>query len=298
MKVALTGSTGLVGKRLVEALSARGDEVLRLVRRVPRAPGEVEWYTDRGVADPHLLEDLDGVVHLAGENIAARRWTAAQKERIRASRVDGTRHLVANLSGLARRPRVFVSASAVGFYGDTGDREVDETAGPGTGFLPEVCKAWEGASAPLAALGVRLVHSRFGVVLSPEGGALVKMLTPFRLGLGGPVGSGRQGMSWIALPDAVGALLHALDTPSVVGPLNAVAPAPCTNAEFTRALGRALHRPAVMPLPAFAARLAFGEVADDLLLASVRVRPGVLRRTGYPYALPELEPALKTLLQR
>jgi len=142
------------------------------------------------------------------------------------------------------------------------------------------------------------VHSRFGVVLSPEGGALVKMLTPFRLGLGGPVGSGRQGMSWIALPDAVGALLHALDTPSVVGPLNAVAPAPCTNAEFTRALGRALHRPAVMPLPAFAARLAFGEVADDLLLASVRVRPGVLRRTGYPYALPELEPALKTLLQR
>jgi uncharacterized protein (TIGR01777 family) len=298
MKLALTGSSGLVGTSLAEALKRRGDMVQRLVRRIPRAPDEVEWHTDRGVTDAKLLEGLDAVVHLAGESIAARRWTPAQKERIRASRSEGTRLLVESLSSLARRPRVFVSASAVGYYGATGSQEVDETSGPGEGFLPEVCQAWEDAATPLARQGVRVVHARFGVVLSPKGGALAKMLPPFKLGLGGPVGDGRQGMSWIALPDAVGALLHALDTPSIQGPLNAVAPEPCTNAEFTRALGRALHRPALFPLPAFAARLLFGELADDLLLASVRVRPKVLRESGFRYELPEIGSALATLLRK
>lgn len=296
MKVAVTGSTGFVGTALTAALAARGDEVVRLVRRVSRSADEVEWYPSRGIAAPAQLEGVDAVVHLAGESIGDRRWSPAQKERIRASRVEGTQNLVAGLAGLAQKPRVLVSVSAIHYYGLTGEREVDETSPPGEGFLPEVCRGWEDACQPLEALGVRVVHPRCGVVLSPLGGALARMLTPFRLGVGGVVGNGRQWMSWIALPDAVGVLLHALDQDALRGAVNAVAPEPCTNAEFTRALGHALHRPTVLPLPGFAARLAFGELAEQLLLGSLRVRSKVLPATGYRYALPELEGALRVLV--
>jgi hypothetical protein len=296
MKVAITGSTGLVGTPLVAALQKRGDQTLSLVRRVPRRDEELEWDPTRGVAQPERLGALDACVHLAGENIAARRWSPEQKERIRRSRTEGTARLVEALLRAPARPQVFVSASAIGFYGSTGDQEVDESSQPGKGFLPEVCQAWEAAAAPLREAGVRVVHVRFGVILARHGGALGRMLTPFRLGLGGKVGSGAQWMSWIALSDAVGVLLHALDTPGLSGPVNAVAPEPLTNTEFTRALGRALKRPTVFPLPAFAARLAFGELADDLLLASARVRPAVLQRSGYRYQDPGIDGALAALL--
>jgi uncharacterized protein (TIGR01777 family) len=296
MKIAITGSTGLVGTALVSALRARGDDVVRLVRRAAQASDEAAWDPATGLGDPPRLEALDAVVHLAGENIAARRWSAAQKECIRASRVGGTAALVRDLLRLANPPRAFVGASAVGFYGATGSETVDETADAGTGFLPEVCRAWESAAAPLAAAGVRVSHLRFGVILSPQGGALKKMLLPFRLGLGGVVGNGRQGTSWISLRDAAGAALFALDRADLAGPINVVAPGACSNRAFTKALGRALGRPTIFPLPAFVARLAFGELADDLLLASLWVRPAVLAEAGFSFQDPTLDAALVHLL--
>ena len=296
MKIAVTGATGLVGVPLVEALRARGDSVLTLVRREASRPDEVSWDPTRGLDNATALEGLDACIHLAGENIAARRWSAAQKERIRASRVVGTGHLAAALAGLEAPPRAFLCASAIGFYGATGTESVDEEAGAGTGFLPEVCKAWEAAAGPLATAGTRVAHLRFGVILSPKGGALAKMLTPFKLGLGGVVGNGLQGMSWITLDDAVGATVHVLDQPDLAGPVNLVAPGAVSNADFTRALGRALGRPTIFPMPAFAARLAFGELADDLLLASLWVRPAVLERSGYAFKTPDLGAALASLL--
>jgi uncharacterized protein (TIGR01777 family) len=296
MKIAVTGSTGLAGTALVSALRARGDDVVRLVRRAAAARDEAAWDPATGLGDPQRLEAQDAVVHLAGENIAARRWSAAQKERIRASRIGGTAALARDLLRLKSPPRAFVGASAVGFYGATGAETVDETAGAGTGFLPEVCRAWEGAAAPLAAAGVRVAHLRFGVILSPRGGALKKMLLPFRLGVGGVVGSGLQGMSWISLRDAVGAALFALDRADLAGPINAVAPGACSNREFTKALGRALGRPTILPLPAFAARLAFGELADDLLLASLWVRPAVLAKAGFAFRDPAIDGALRDMV--
>jgi len=299
VRILVSGSSGLVGSALLPALAAAGDEVGRLLRPGTTAgPLDVAWDPAAGQLDATKLEEFDAVVHLAGENIAAGRWNAARKEAIRRSRVGGTLLLTRALARLKNPPATFVSASAIGFYGDRGDEILKETSDRGRGFLPAVCVAWESAAEPAEAAGLRVVHLRFGVILSRHGGALARMLLPFRLGLGGPVGDGRQFMSWITLDDAVGAIRHALDSTSIAGPVNAVSPAPLSNRDFGRTLGRVLRRPAIAPLPAFVARLAFGEMADALLLASARVVPGVLQATGYRFRHPELEMALRHVLGR
>jgi uncharacterized protein (TIGR01777 family) len=297
MRVAVSGSTGLVGSQVVASLSAAGHEVVRLVRRAP-APGEraVRWDPVKREIDAAGLEGLDAAVHLAGENIASGRWNAARKAAIRDSRVDGTRFLCDALAGLARPPKTLVCASAIGYYGDRGGESLTEESPPGKGFLAEVCREWEAASAPAARKGIRVVLLRIGVVLSPRGGALSRMLPPFRAGLGGVIGGGRQYVSWVALDDLVGIVLHALRSGELRGPVNAVAPVPVTNREFTEALGKVLSRPTLLPVPAFALRLAVGEMADALLLASTRVVPRRLEGTGYPFRFPELPAALRHLL--
>jgi len=319
MQIAVTGSRGLVGSALVQFLAAGGHRVTRIVRGGGVVGGGVvgggvvggdvrdgdaaaglfaRWSVERGIEDPVPLEGLDAVVHLAGENIAAGRWTRARKEEIRRSRVVGTRRLATALAGLARPPRVFVAASAVGIYGDRGDEILDEQSAPGRGFLAELCIDWEAAAEPLGAAGRRVIHLRFGAVLTPSGGALAKMLPPFQLGAGGVLGSGRQMMSWIGLDDALAAILHAITTTGLSGPVNAVAPGPVTNAEFTRVLARVLGRPALLPVPAFALRLVFGELADEMLLASQRAVPARLLATGYRFVDAELGPALERALGR
>jgi uncharacterized protein (TIGR01777 family) len=297
MRVAVSGSTGLVGSEVVASLSAAGHEVVRLVRRAP-APGEkaVRWDPEKGEIDSAGLEGLDAVVHLAGENIASGRWNAARKAAIRVSRVNGTRLLCGALAGLARPPKTLVCASAIGYYGDRGADVLTEESPPGAGFLPEVCREWEAASEPAARKGIRVVALRIGMVLSPKGGALSRMLPPFRAGLGGVIGSGRQYVSWVALDDLVGIVLHALRSGELRGPVNAVAPVPVTNRELTEALGKVLSRPTLFPVPAFALRLAVGEMADALLLASTRVVPRRLEETGYRFRFPELPAALRHLL--
>ena len=293
--VAISGASGLVGSALAAALERDGTRVLRLSRR--SGPGVVTWDPAEGVSDPSSLEGLRGVVHLAGENIASGRWTDAQKQRIRDSRVEGTRNLCRSLGTLKSPPGVFVCASAIGFYGDRGDELLDESSPAGQGFLADVCQEWEAAAQEAAATGARVVQTRFGVVLSKEGGALQKMLTPFKMGVGGRVGSGRQYWSWVALPDVVGSIRHALATESVTGPVNVVSPQPVTNAEFTKVLAKVLHRPAFFPMPAAAARLALGEMAEELLLASARVAPRTLEESGYAFQFSELEAALRDALQ-
>jgi len=297
MHIAVTGSRGLIGSALVSSLLADGHRVTRMVRGAA-GPGTIAWDPMRGVEDLTRLEALDAVVHLAGESIAAGRWTAQRKAAIRRSRVEGTARLCESLAMIPKPPPVLISASAVGFYGDRGEQILDEGSLPGDDFLARVCREWEAATEIAAQVGIRVVLMRFGVVLSPAGGALKAMLVPFKLGFGGRVGTGRQLVSWIALDDAVGAIQHALCTESVVGPVNAVAPAPVTNAEFARILARVLRRPALLPLPASAARLMFGEVADVLLLASQRVSPTRLLATGYRFRHRDLEGALRHLLGR
>lgn len=296
MHVAISGASGLVGTALSRLLTHKGHRLTRLVRRPPADDDEALWNTRDGLADAAALEGVDGVVHLAGENIAGGRWTESRKREIRRSRVEGTALLAEDLADLAEGPRVLVCASAIGYYGDRGTRVVDEDAGAGDGFLADVCQGWEAAADPAREAGIRVVHTRFGIILSPEGGALRKMLLPFKLGLGGRLGSGDQYWSWIALDDTVRAIEHVLADERAVGPVNVVSPDPVTNAEFTRTLGRVLSRPTVFPLPAFAARLALGEMADEMLLASQRVRPSVLQAGGFAWELPELEPALAHLL--
>jgi uncharacterized protein (TIGR01777 family) len=297
MHVLVSGSTGLVGSALVPFLTTGGHQVTRLVRSAPRSGAkEVPWDPARGRVPTPGLEGVDAVVHLAGENIASGRWTAEKKARIRDSRVQGTRLLCEALAELAEPPKVLVSASAIGYYGDCGDRVLREDSPPGDDFLAEVCRGWEDATQPARQRGIRVVNLRFGIVLSPAGGALSKMLTPFKLGLGGVIGSGEQYMSWIALDDVVGAIHHALVTETLQGPVNAVAPQPVTNREFTRTLGRVLGRPTLFPMPAFAARTIFGEMADALLLASTRVDATRLRETDYAFRFADLESALRHLL--
>ena len=297
MRVAVSGSTGLVGSEVVASLSAAGHAVVRLVRRPP-ASGEkaVRWDPEKGEIDSAGLEGLDAVVHLAGENIASGRWNAARKAAIRGSRVNGTRLLCDALAGLARPPKTLVCASAIGYYGDRGADVLTEGSPPGAGFLSDVCMEWEAASEPAARKGIRVVVLRIGVVLSPKGGALSRMLPLFRAGLGGVIGNGRQYVSWVALDDLVGIVLHTLQSGELRGPVNAVAPVPVTNRELTEALGKVLSRPTLFPVPAFALRLAVGEMADALLLSSARVVPGRLEATGYPFRFPELPAALRHLL--
>lgn len=300
MKVLVSGSTGLIGSALVPFLSTGGHEVVRLVRPRSKAPTRdlVHWDPDANYVDAASLEGFDAVIHLAGEPIAAGRWNEARKARIRDSRVRATRLLCETLGHLQKPPTTMISGSAIGFYGDRGDEILTETSSPGNGFLAEVCRDWEAATEPARSRGVRVAYLRTGVVLSPAGGALAKMLTPFKMGVGGIIGSGRQYMSCIALDDLVGAIGHALVTPTVAGPLNGVSPTPVTNAEFTRTLGQILGRPTVLPMPAFAARLALGEMADELLLASQRVQPAKLLETGYEFRYPTVESALRHVLGR
>ncbi len=304
MRVAVSGSSGLIGRALLPALDRAGSEVVRLVRPGARSgpgdvgpgPGDVVWDPGRQQIDSGGLEGVDAVVHLAGEGIAEGRWSATRKRRILESRTRGTRLLAETLSGLVRRPRVLVSASAIGYYGDRGDQVLDEESPAGRGFLPEVCVAWEEAAAPASDAGIRVVRLRIGPVLSREGGALSRMLPLFRIGVGGRLGHGRQYMSWIALDDLVRVIASAIGDESLSGPVNAVAPGPVTNAEFTRALGRALGRPAILPVPALALRVAVGEMADALLLASARVLPRRLERGGFRFEHPDVEEALRSLL--
>jgi uncharacterized protein (TIGR01777 family) len=294
--VAITGASGFIGSALSRALAARGVAVRPLVRPGKSAPGGVAWDPRAGTIDAAGLEGVDAVVHLAGENIAAGRWTAAQKAEIRQSRIAPTELLARTLAGLTKKPAVWVSASAIGFYGDRGDEPIDERAGPGNDFLSELAMAWEGATAPAQVAGIRVVHARFGVLLDPAGGALAKMLLPFKLGLGGRLGSGTQVMSWVAREDAIAALVFLLEKPGAQGPYNVTAPRPVTNAEFTAALGHAVSRPTIFPLPAPLARLALGEMADVALLKGARVLPARLLESGFRFTYPEVGPFLAKVL--
>jgi uncharacterized protein (TIGR01777 family) len=297
MNILVSGSTGLVGSALVPSLTADGHTVTQLVRTAsPHLDRTALWDPVKGEIDTAALEGQDAVVHLAGENIATGRWTAAKKARIKDSRVNGTRLLCEALSRLSRPPQALLCASAIGYYGSRGDEVLTEESSAGSGFLADICREWEAAAAPAVQKGIRVVHLRFGVIFSARGGPLTKMLTPFRLGVGGRIGSGRQYLSWVAIDDVMGAIHHALRTSSLQGPVNVVAPRPVTNLEFTKTLGRVLGRPTIAPLPGFMARLMLGEMADELLLASARVQPTRLLDTHYPFRFPELEGALRHLL--
>lgn len=298
MNILVTGSTGLVGSAVVPFLTTGGHRVVRLVRGTARGPDEVEWNPQAGTIDAAKLEGLDAVVHLAGENIATGRWNAAKKARIRDSRVVGTRVLSEALAKLTNKPRVLVGASAIGFYGGRGDDVMTESSTPGSSFLCQVCRDWEGATEPARAAGIRVVNLRIGVVLTPRGGALEKMLLPFKLCVGGVVGTGRQFWSWIALDDVIGAIHHAITHEELAGPVNAVSPEPVMNRDFTKTLGRVLGRPTIAPLPAFVVKLLMGEMGEELLLASTRVVPNRLQESGYQFRCPTLEGALRHLLGR
>jgi uncharacterized protein (TIGR01777 family) len=299
MRILIGGSTGLVGTALVTSLKEKGAAVSRLVRSTPTPKtGDVEWHPNRGSIDTTGLDGFDGVVNLAGESIAEGRWTEGKKRRIRDSRVKGTRLLSESLAALSKRPKAFLCASATGFYGSREAALLDEDSPSGRGFLAEVCREWEKATEPAAQAGVRVVNLRFGPILTLEGGMLQKMLPPFKLGLGGKVGSGRQYISWVAMDDVIGAINFALENDALRGPVNVVAPNPSTNAEFTKTLGRLISRPTAFAMPAVAARLAFGEMADEMLLASQRVAPKRLKEAGYQFQYSELESALRHVLEQ
>jgi uncharacterized protein (TIGR01777 family) len=295
MRVAVSGASGLVGSALVDALRASGHAPVPLVRSTP-AEGQIRWDPEQAVLDPGCLASVEAVVHLAGESLASGPWTTRRKERIRESRVRGTALIADVLSKTNPRPRVLVSASAIGYYGNRSDEILTEESPPGSGFLSEVCQAWEAATGPAVAAGVRVVIARFGLVLSRRGGALAKMLVPFRLGLGGRLGSGRQWVSWVALDDAADIILTALGSDDLQGPLNVVAPEAVTNADLARALGRRLGRPAVAAVPVPVLRLAMGEMADEMLLASTRVAPAVLLRRRHSFRHPDLDSGLRSAL--
>jgi len=295
MRVLLTGSHGLIGSALTARLRKEGHETVRLVRHPPRT-GEAFWSPPTGEIDLSSCAPLDAVVHLAGENIASGRWTAARRARIEQSRVSGTRLLTSTLAALDPPPRVCVSASAVGYYGNRGDEPLNESSPRGSGFLAELCQEWEKAAAPAQQAGIRTVLFRIGIVLSRSGGALARMLLPFRLGLGGRLGTGRQYMSWIVLDDLLRALIHCIESESLAGPLNAVTPRPVTNREFSKTLGKILGRPALLPVPAPLLRLLLGPMADELLLSSARVEPAALLDSGFVFEQENLTAALRSVL--
>jgi uncharacterized protein (TIGR01777 family) len=298
MKVLISGSHGLVGKALISSLSSDGHEIVRLVRGTPSGPAEVEWHPNEGRIDAANLEGFDAVVHLAGESIASGRWTDEKKRAIRDSRVKGTALLSEALARLSRPPAVFLSASAIGYYGDRGDEVLTEKSAPGKDFLASVCVEWENATRAAIEKGIRTVHTRFGIILDAEEGALGKMLTPFRMGIGGRVGHGKQWMSWIAIEDVVNGLRFVIEDKTTSGPINFVAPNAVRNAEFTKSLGHVLSKPTLFPVPAFGVRLAFGEMGDALLLSSQRVEPRVLRERGFVFRWARLDEALRHLLAR
>jgi len=293
VRIAVTGSTGLIGAALVAALRDGGHRVIRLVRQTPASGDEIAWdpLAPTGGLAPGALDGLDAAVHLAGANVAGRRWTAAYKEEIRASRVRGTRALAGALAAAGAPPSVLLSGSAIGWYGDTGGREVDESSPAGSGFLPDVVREWEAAARPAEEAGIRVVTMRSGVVMSRRGGVLARMLPPFRLGLGARLGSGAQVMSWITLADYAAIVSFLLAHPEITGPVNLTTPHPVTNAEFTSALATAVHRPGLLFLPEPALKLALGGVSSDIL-ASARVMPRRLEAAGYRFRYPDLPAAL------
>jgi uncharacterized protein len=290
LSVAVSGPNGLIGTALRQSLSDAGHDTVGISRTA--GPDTVEWDPATGISDPAAIDGIDAVVHLAGENIAAGRWNTSVKHKIADSRITGTRSLVQSLSKLERKPRVLVSASAIGFYGDRKDEPLDEDAAPGAGFLADTCQQWEAEALAAEELGIRVVCIRTGMVLSPAGGALKKMLLPFKLGLGGVVGDGRQYWSYIGLTDLVRAIIFCIENNQLRGPVNAVCPDAPDNRSFTKTLGKILKRPTFLPMPAFAARLALGEMADALLLASARVQPGRLLESEFQFSYPDLETTL------
>jgi len=309
LRILVSGASGLIGKAIVSSLEQQGDAVCRLVRRLPESENEVQWDPIREIP-PELVSGYDAVIHLSGERVAGR-WTAKKKIKIRDSRVVSTRNLASAVVKCGKPPHIFICASAIGYYGGRGDEILTEESASGTGFLPDVCRQWESAAESAAKAGIRVVNLRFGIVLSPSGGALKQMLLPFRLGLGGRIGSGRQWWSWIHIEDAVRAVLSLVGRgvstggdarppttkiSAISGPVNLTSPNPMRNAEFTRELAAAVKRPALLPVPTLAARLAFGEFADEGLLASARVAPKKLLESGFEFQYPELGMALAQLL--
>ena len=297
MRIVVTGASGFIGQALVPRLRQENHQVLRLVRRPPTEKDEVYWDPTTAQWDADQLDGIDGAVHLAGENLASGRWNRQRMARIRESRTDSTFFLSRSLAALPQLPKVLISASAVGYYGHRGTESLTEASAPGQGFLAELCQVWEDSTAPARVAGIRVVTARFGIVLGP-GGALAKMLLPFKLGLGGRIGPGNQYMSWVSREDAVRAILHLLRDDSLKGPVNVVAPGAVTNRDFTRALGAALSRPTILPLPAALARLAFGPMADELLLSSTRVQPVRLQEAGFEFRHPDIATAMAFALEK
>ena len=295
MRILITGASGLIGTALQKSFEKKGYEMLLASRSEPKSEDEIQWNADTGFADYDLsrLENLDAAVHLAGESISALRWTDEKKKAIRDSRVHGTRTMIEAFARLEKKPKVFISASAIGFYGDRGDDEMTETSAAGDTFLAETCKEWEAESRRAEDMGIRTILLRNGIVLSKNGGALATMLMPFKLGVGGVVGSGKQWMSWVSLDDVVGIVNFTLENESVRGAVNVVSPNPATNEEFTKTLGEVLYRPTILPLPEFAVNLVFGEMGDALLIDSTRVVPKRLVAADYNFKFPDLKPALE-----
>jgi hypothetical protein len=298
MKILISGASGLVGKNLIPTLIAKGHMVYRLVRRTPKSADEIEWNAETGFAESEQakLENFEAVVHLAGDNVASENWSDEKKRKIKESRTVGTRVLVDALKRCANPPRHFISASAIGFYGNRGDEILNEQSAKGEGFLPEVCAAWEDEIKQAESFA-RVAYLRIGVVLAKDGGALEKMLTPFKFGVGGTIGSGKQYMSWLALDDLIKMIHFALENESLRGAINAVAPNPVTNEEFTRSLGKVLGRPTFLPVPAFAIKTLFGEMGETLILEGSRVVPKKLQDAGFDFDFPNLEAALKHVLE-
>jgi uncharacterized protein (TIGR01777 family) len=297
MKILVTGATGLIGVALQKSLREKGHDLLLASRKEPKDSSYIQWDLENGFADPERLEGIEAVIHLAGESISALRWTDEKKKAIRDSRVLGTRNIVDTISELKERPSVLVAASAIGFYGDRGDEELVETSKPGKTFLAEVCREWEVESRRAEDSGVRTVLLRTGIVLSKDGGALGTMLTPFKLGLGGVVGGGKQWMSWISLDDHIAVINYVLENESVRGAVNSVSPNPVTNEEFTKVMGEVLYRPTFIPLPEFAVHLAFGEMGEALLLDSIRVMPKRLEDAGFEFKFRDLKKAIENAVK-
>ena len=297
MRILITGATGLIGLALQKSLREKGHELLLASRNSPKDDSYVQWDVESGFADPQKIEGVDAVIHLAGENISALRWTDEKKKAIRDSRVLGTRNVVDTIADLKQRPKVLIAASAIGFYGDRGDEELTETSKPGKNFLAEVSREWEAEARRAEDSGVRTVLLRTGIVLSKDGGALGTMLKPFKFGLGGVIGDGKQWMSWISLVDHIEVINYALENESIRGAVNSVSPHPVTNEEFTRIMGEVLYRPTFIPVPEFAVHLAFGEMGEALLLDSMKVLPKRLENAGFKFNFPDLKKAIENAVK-